>query len=813
MQHDESRAVAGYGDVQAFAVVADEVVHGMRSSLVRSGLVENGSSRTAKCKCKRAISRNRTSGCRAVPCRGATEITAMSAADRRCMAGGGRIVAAVPATTGLSARNLGTMSSGRGFARPGRIYRCSAVIGRLQNQTLSEQDCDRSEYSRSKAVNRATIRPRRYRHRPSPRTNNPPVQALPCAWPEWAWEREIQSTLQRVSGSPVTTARRRHAMPFGAELRPDGATRFRLWAPAASQVRLLLTAPRGRAELPMTALDGGWHECLVSDAPAGSLYAFRLEDGTVVPDPASRANPADVHAPSMVVDPLAFAWQDVDWRGRPWEQAVIYELHVGTFTPQGSFAAVIDRLDDLVALGITALELMPVAEFPGRRSWGYDGVLLFAPDAAYGTPEELKRLVQAAHARGLMMLLDVVYNHFGPDGNYLHLYAPQFFATGHTTPWGAAINFDGRDSRTVRDFFIHNALYWIEEFRFDGLRLDAVHAIRDAGDPDIVAEIAAAIAAGPGSEREVHLVLENVCNETRYLERDARSGRPRLASAQWNDDAHHALHVLVTGETHGRNADYADAPLIHLGRALAEGFAYQGEPSRYRGGARRGEASGHVPATAFVAYLQSHDQVGNRVFGERLSRLAPEPLARAALACVALAPQIPMLFMGEEFAASTPFLFFCDFEPTLGAAVTRGRLRDLAHFPAMSDPVARARMPAPNDEETFAASKLCWEERSRSPHREHLRRTAELLALRRRHIMPRLAQVRGSAFEVVERALHVQWTFADGARLHLVINFAPAVVLLPQAPRGQRLYADGADLEGGALRLAQGGVIWILELP
>jgi maltooligosyltrehalose trehalohydrolase len=563
----------------------------------------------------------------------------------------------------------------------------------------------------------------------------------------------------------------------------------------------------------MRALDGGWHECVVADASPGSLYAFRLEDGTTVPDPASRANPTDVHGPSMVVDPLAFAWQDAGWRGRPWQEAVIYELHVGAFTPQGSFAAVIDRLDELAALGVTALELMPVAEFPGRRSWGYDGVLLFAPDAAYGTPDDLKRLVQAAHARGLMMLLDVVYNHFGPDGNYLNRYAPAFFDTRHLTPWGAAINFDGEGSRTVREFFIHNALYWIEEFRFDGLRMDAVHAMRDASCPDIVTEIAQAIAAGPGREREVHLVLENVANEAHYLERDARSGRPRLATAQWNDDLHHALHVLVTGETYGRHADYADAPLAHLGRALAEGFSYQGEPSLYWGGARRGSASGHVPATAFVAYLQTHDAVGNRAFGERLPALAPVPLVRAALACVALSPQIPMFFMGEEFAASTPFHFFCDFEPQLGAAVTRGRLRDLAHSPALRDPALRARVPPPNDEETFVACKLRWEERRRSPHREQLQLTGELLALRQRHIVPRLAQVRGGSFELIERALHVQWNFADGACLHLMINFAPVPALLPHAPRGQRLYADGDDTVGEGLCLAQGGVIWILELP
>ena len=610
----------------------------------------------------------------------------------------------------------------------------------------------------------------------------------------------------------MAAVRYRHAMPFGAETRPGGATRFRLWAPAAARVDLVLASAASRAELPMTALEDGRYECLAA-AAAGGRYAFRIDGGLTVPDPASRSNPQDVHAPSMVVDPLAFEWQDADWRGRPWEQAVLYELHVGTFTPQGTFAAVIGRLDELTALGVTALELMPVAEFPGRRNWGYDGVLPFAPDAAYGTPEDLKRLVQAAHACGLAVLLDVVYNHFGPEGNYLHAYAPQFFNPAHATPWGAAINFDGAGSRTVRDFFVHNALYWIEEFRFDGLRLDAVHAIRDSSDPDIVAEIAHALAAGPGRERHVHLVLENDRNEARYLERDPGSRKPRVASAQWNDDVHHALHALVTGESDGYYADYADAPLARLGRALAQGFAYQGEPSPFRGGTPRGEASAHLPATAFVSFLQTHDQVGNRAFGERVSALAPGPLARAALACVALAPQVPMLFMGEEFAASTPFLFFCDFAPDLAAAVAQGRRGEFARFAAFRDPEARARIPDPGDAATFAASRLRWEERERSPHREWLQLTAALLALRHRYVVPLLAGVRGGMFVIVNGALHVEWALSDGARLHVAVNFFPDPALLPRAPRGTPVYRDGADAQGEALRLARGGVYVSLELP
>ncbi len=306
--------------------------------------------------------------------------------------------------------------------------------------------------------------------------------------------------------------KRRHEMPFGARY-DAGATHFRLWAPGAGEVALELGREEPR-RVPMVAEVGGWHGAVVQGVTPGDAYAFRVKEGAPsVPDPASRSNPWDVNAPSAVVDPLAFDWPDGDWRGRPWTEAVVYELHVGTFTPEGTFAGAITKLDYLADLGITAIELMPLADFAGSRNWGYDGVLPFAPDAAYGTPEDLKRLVAEAHARGLMVLLDVVYNHFGPEGNHLHAYAPQFFNAAHQTPWGAAINFDGEHSRPVRDFFIHNALYWIEEYHLDGLRMDAIHAIADDSPKHIVTEIAEAIAAGPGLSRHVHLVLENDANQ------------------------------------------------------------------------------------------------------------------------------------------------------------------------------------------------------------------------------------------------------------------------------------------------------------
>ena len=579
----------------------------------------------------------------------------------------------------------------------------------------------------------------------------------------------------------------RHLMPFGAQLLDNGDTRFRLWAPGAKQIRLEFPAGEKHADVAMAAAGQGWFEAVVPDVPEGTLYAYRAGD-TRVPDPASRFNPEDIHGASMVVDPFAYEWRDGGWRGRPWEEAVIYELHIGTFTPEGTFAAAIDRLDYLVDLGVTVLEIMPVADFPGRRNWGYDGVLPFAPDASYGRPEDLKRLLEAAHLRGLMVLLDVVYNHFGPQGNYLHTYAPQFFNARHHTPWGAAINFDAEGSRTVRDFFVHNALYWVEENRFDGLRLDAVHAIADDSEPDIVTEIARALRQGPGSERPVHLILENDRNQARYLERDSAC-RPLAASAQWNDDIHHALHILTTGERDGYYEDYAERPLWYLGRSLAQGFGYQGEPSAHRDGAVRGEPSAHLPPAAFVSFLQTHDQVGNRALGERLCAVAEPQVLRAAVACVLLAPAPPLLFMGEEFAASTPFLFFCDFGPELAAAVTRGRRQEFARFARFADPAAQASIPDPNDPKTFDASKLRWGEIGHAPHSEWLALHRELLALRRKAIVPRLAGMKsGGEFSVEDGVLRVRWTLGDGSRLHLLASFAANASKAVTLPPGEALY-------------------------
>ena len=614
------------------------------------------------------------------------------------------------------------------------------------------------------------------------------------------------------SSSTACPVRRRHLMPFGAEVLTAGGVRFRLWAPAAHAVTLCLESGRESRTLPMEAQPDGWFGLTAGVARAGTRYRFRIDGGLEVPDPASRYQPQDAHGPSEVIDPLAFEWSDGGWCGRPWQQAVLYELHVGAFSRQGGFAGVQNRLDRLADLGVTAIELMPVADFPGARNWGYDGVLPFAPDSSYGHPSELKALVQAAHARALMVFMDVVYNHFGPDGNYLSCYAPAFLDPLHGTPWGAAINFGGADSSAVRQFFIHNALYWIEEFHLDGLRIDAAHAIHDDSRPDILEELAHRVATGPGASRHVHLVLENDRNDAHYLARDAGRGVSGY-SAQWNDDIHHALHVLVTGERSGYYEDYADAPLWHLGRCLTQGFSYQGEPSRYRGGAPRGESSGRVPLTAFISALQTHDQIGNRAFGERITELAPEAAVRAATAVLLLAPSPPLLFMGQEWAAAQPFPFFCDFPADLASAVTRGRREEFARFPEFRDPQARARIPDPNDSRTFEHAKLDWNAAAAGSGRRWWRWHQALLALRQREIVPRIAGVHGGSGEFRisgEGVLSVHWRLADGSALALVANLAGGAALAPGWPAGPVIFSTGGA-ERGADALPPWSVIWFLE--
>jgi maltooligosyltrehalose trehalohydrolase len=603
--------------------------------------------------------------------------------------------------------------------------------------------------------------------------------------------------------------KRRHRMPFGAEPCGPDRTRFRLWGPKADKVDVCLIKDSCEICLPMTPTSGGWFELCTDQARAGTHYRFRIDGLEKVPDPASRFQPLDVHGPSEVVDAESFTWTDSAWTGRPWEEAVIYELHVGTFTQEGTFAAIEQRLDYLAELGVTAIELMPVADFPGERNWGYDGVLSFAPDSRYGRPEELKHLIQSAHARELMVMLDVVYNHFGPEGNYLRAYAPQFFTGRHRTPWGEAINFDGPDSRVVRDFFIHNALYWLNEYHFDGLRLDAVHAIVDDSEPDILVELAEAVHAQTAGKRRVHLVLENDDNAAHYLRR--WRGHSSQYQAQWNDDIHHATHVLLTGEKDGYYVDYSDNPVRRLAHCLAEGFDYQGEASVLRGGESRGEPSGDLPLTSFVSFLQNHDQVGNRAFGERIVKLGGEPAIRAAMAVLLLAPSPPLLFMGEEFGATTPFLFFCDFGPELAAAVTEGRRSEFARFDRFSNPKVRAQIPDPSTADTFQISKLDWSSLSSAQHQEWLRFYRELLNLRHKKIVPYIRDASGKSgrSKMFDReTFFVSWQLARGAELALLANLGQNETANFTSPGGTLIYQAG---EYSMQKLGPWSVAWFLK--
>jgi maltooligosyltrehalose trehalohydrolase len=561
------------------------------------------------------------------------------------------------------------------------------------------------------------------------------------------------------------TVEREQETKFGTKIIENGV-RFRLWAPNAKAVSVKLYEPP--QIVPMLSQPRGWFEVEVDGVGPGAHYRFVLDDGTEVPDPASRFQPEDVSGPSEIVDPRAYKWRDLGWRGRPWEQTVLYELHVGTFTTEGTFDGIIGKLDDLVDLGITAIELMPIADFRGRWNWGYDGALLFAPDSSYGRPEDLKRLIDEAHARGLMVFLDVVYNHFGPEGNYLSIYAP-VTTEKHATPWGPAVNFDDEGSRMIRDFVMANARYWLNEYHFDGLRFDAVHAIADAGPKHMLQDLAEQVRAATDG-RHVHLVAENSLNHANWLRR-RDDGTPGLYTAQWSDDIHHCLHAAATGERFWYYADFAGR-IDLLGRALAEGLAWQGEHMEHEG-IDKGEPSAFLPPTAFVSYLQNHDQAGNRPFGERISHLVSREVARALAAIYLLSPQVPLIFMGEEWGADQPFLYFTDMGEELAKVIRESRQKELQDSPMRREGDQPA--PDPLSEDTFKSSKLDWQSRDEGEHARFLSLYRKLLGIRNAEIAPRLAGIGGNAgrYEVIgPQAIKVEWKLADGALLTLIANLS-----------------------------------------
>jgi malto-oligosyltrehalose trehalohydrolase len=577
---------------------------------------------------------------------------------------------------------------------------------------------------------------------------------------------------------------------FGPELHRQGVT-FRLWAPTAKRVELVLDGVH-----PMQPGPEGWYETTIAAATAGALYRYRIDDEIEVPDPASHYQPQDVLGPSEVIDHESFTWQTESWRGRPWQDAVFLELHVGTFTPEGTFRAAIDKLDAVAAAGVTAIELMPIADFAGVRNWGYDGVLLYAPDSSYGRPDDLRALIDAAHARGLMVFLDVVYNHFGPEGNFLSRYASPFFAAT-PTPWGQAINYR---LPQVRAFAIGNALHWLQRYRFDGLRLDAVHAIVDVGEPPILEDLSRVVghfAAATG--RDIHLVLENDDNRASLL--DPRADPPHgKYRAQWNDDYHHAWHVLLTGETKGYYQDYQDDPLGHIARALADGFSYQGDPSAHRGGRRRGEPSHFLSPLALVNFLQNHDQIGNRPLGDRLTTQADEAALAAALAVTLLAPSPPLLFMGEEWGATEPFPFFCDFQGPLADAVRKGRRAEFkAAYADFGDAI-----PDPLAAQTFRSAVLDWSARTQPAGSRRLALVRDLLTVRRQKLVPDLAGATFGSASHEAQVLTANWSLDGSKTLMLITNLSPAASARPSPVRA------GQPIWGGnpAETLAPWSVFW-----
>ncbi|MBD9677805.1 malto-oligosyltrehalose trehalohydrolase [Pseudomonas sp. PDM18] len=561
---------------------------------------------------------------------------------------------------------------------------------------------------------------------------------------------------------------RRH----GAQVMPDGRVRFSLWAPDAQRVEVELGGGKRHG---LEELADGWFSAEVP-AIVGQTYRYRIDHELLVADPASRDQAGGVEGESRVVDPDTYRWLYPNWRGRPWHEAVIYEVHVGLFD---GFSALQGRLEELAALGITAIELMPLNAFPGRRNWGYDGVLPYAPSCAYGDPDTLRRLIDSAHGLGLMVFIDVVYNHFGPQGNYLGQYASAFFRADQQTPWGPAIDFR---HPAVREFFIGNAEMWVREYRVDGLRIDAVHAISDR---DFLHQLAGR-ARQAADGRKLHLILENENNEASLLQADA-PGDGAGFDAQWNDDLHHCLHVLLTGESEAYYVDYSHRPIEQLCRCLREGFAFQGETD-YRGIAR-GEPSGQLAPQAFVAFLQNHDQVGNRAMGERLTTLAHSDRLRAASALVLLSPMVPMLFMGEEWGERQPFLFFTDYQGELARAVTEGRREEFRRFSKFSSPGAAAWIPDPNDYQTFVASRP-RPEQGDDAWRAHC---SELLQLRRRWLIPQLPGSRAlDAQPLGERALSAKWRLGDGSLWRIDLNLgADDIAVEPPAEAAQVLYCFG----------------------
>ena len=567
---------------------------------------------------------------------------------------------------------------------------------------------------------------------------------------------------------------------LGAILQANDHCRFRLWAPKARNVEVDLQEGQ---RVPLEAVENGYFEAVVENAGPGTRYLYHLDGGDGRPDPASRFQPEGVHGPSMVID-RRFSWTDEGWTGIPLEQHILYELHVGTFTPEGTFDAVIPWLDRLVDLGITAVELMPVAQFPGRRNWGYDGVLPFAVQDSYGGPEGLKRLVDACHVRGLAVVLDVVYNHLGPEGNYLGEFGP-YFTDRYKTPWGLALNFDGRDSDPVRLYFVENALQWIADFHVDGLRLDAVHAIADNSERPFLQELGREVAElADRLGRQVHVFPESDLNTLFFLRSREQGGCG--FDAQWTDDFHHGLHTMLTGERSGYYEDFG--AIGQMAKAFGGGFVYTGQYSPFRR-RRHGVSADGMEGSRHVVCIQNHDQTGNRRNGERIASLADFESLKLAAGAVLLSPFLPLLFMGEEYGETAPFLYFVSHsDPHLIDAVREGRKEEFASFGWREEP------PDPQSEETFERSRLrqCQHESGRNAvlyafYKEliRLRKTVPALA------HPTKQGVEATPFEE-QRSILVRRRHGEDEAL-IVLNFSDTAQSLPLPEGNWRKILDSAE--------------------
>lgn len=598
---------------------------------------------------------------------------------------------------------------------------------------------------------------------------------------------------------------------LGARPDPAGGVRFRVWAPGADRVELVLSGAAGEQRVTLSPEERGYHTVHLPGVRPGARYRYLVNGAGPYPDPCSRFQPDGPHGASAVVDPSAFRWTDGRWSGPRPERHVIYELHTGAFTAEGTFEAIIPELARLVRLGVTAIELMPVAEFPGRWNWGYDGVGLFAPAHVYGGPDGLRRLVDAAHAAGLAVLLDVVYNHLGPDGNYLRAFSPDYFTDRHHTPWGDALNYDGAGSRGVRDFICAAACHWVQEYHLDGLRLDAVHATFDDSPVQIVAELTERVRAAAGA-RSVLVIAESDENDVRLIRPRAAGGAATPPAngdgsglgldGVWADDFHHAVRVRLSGEQDGYYAAYTGSS-EEIATAVASGFIYQGQTVPHTG-RPRGTRVTDEPAAAFVFCLQNHDQVGNRAEGERLPALADAGAIGAATALLLLAPETPLLFMGQEYGATTPFLYFTDHHEELGRLVTEGRRQEFASFAAFRDPKRRARIPDPQAESTFLRSKLDPRERAANAHIERLHR--DLLALRRDDPVLSVADRAALRATAPSADVVVVQRWQGAAQRLLLVNFGAATQLpwtalnLGDAARAERqlLWYSTAAVYGGS---------------